>query len=61
VGVRADRDNEVNKGSLCVKGRYAYEFINHTDRLTMPLIKKDGDFVEATWEEALERVVGKFS
>jgi formate dehydrogenase major subunit len=61
VGVRADRDNPVNEGSLCVKGRYAYEFINHPDRLTTPLIKKDGDFVEATWEEALDLVAGKLS
>jgi formate dehydrogenase major subunit len=61
VGVRADRDNAVNQGSLCVKGRYAYEFINHPDRLTTPLIKKDGDFVEATWEEALDLVADKLS
>jgi len=52
---------EPNFGSLCVKGRYAYEFINHPDRLTTPLIKKDGDFVEATWDEALDLVASKLS
>jgi formate dehydrogenase alpha subunit len=61
VGVRADRDNEVNQGSLCVKGRYAYEFINHPDRLTSPLVRKDGELVEATWDEALDRVKSKLS
>ena len=61
VGVRADADNPVNEGSLCVKGRYAYEFINHPDRLTTPPIKKDGDFVEATWEEVLDLVADKLS
>ncbi len=61
VGVRADRDNLVNQGSLCVKGRYAYEFINHPDRLATPLIKKGGDFVEATWDEALDLVTDRLS
>lgn len=61
VSVRGDRDNPVNRGSLCVKGRFGYDFINHPDRLTSPLIKKDGTFVKATWEEALELIARKFS
>ena len=61
VGVRGDTDNPVNKGSLCVKGRFGYDFINHPERLTSPLIKINGKFVEATWEEALEIVTRKFS
>jgi formate dehydrogenase major subunit len=60
VRVRADRDNPVNFGSLCVKGRFGYEFINHPDRLTTPLIKKNGEFVEASWDEALDLVANKF-
>ncbi len=59
VNVRGDTENPVNKGRLCVKGRYGYDFINHPDRLTSPLIKKDGIFVEATWDEALELVIAK--
>jgi predicted molibdopterin-dependent oxidoreductase YjgC len=39
-----------------VKGRFGYDFINHPDRLKTPLIKKDGRFQEASWEEALKYV-----
>ncbi len=42
----------VNGGKLCPKGRYAHEFINSPDRLTKPLIKRNGKFEEATWDEA---------
>ncbi len=48
-----DPGTTVNDGNLCVKGRFATEFIHHEDRLTVPLIRKDGGFVEASWEEAL--------
>lgn len=61
IGVRANDDTPSNQGSLCVKGRYGYNFINHKDRLTSPLIKKDGEFVEASWDEALDLVAEKFS
>ena len=57
VCVRGRRDDTVNNGLLCVKGRYGIiEFVHHRDRLKSPLIKKDGEFVEATWDEALELV-----
>lgn len=46
-----------NDGNLCVKGRFAYDFIDHPDRLTVPLVRaEDGQLVEASWEEALQRV-----
>lgn len=50
-----------NDGRLCVKGRFGYDFVHHTDRLTTPLIKKNGKFVEASWEEALTLVANRFS
>jgi len=51
-----------NFGSLCVKGRFGYHFINSPDRLTTPLIKqKDGTFREATWDEALDHVAGNLT
>jgi len=50
-----------NYGSLCVKGRFGYDFIHSEERLTTPLIKEDGRFREATWEEALDRVAGRLS
>ena len=56
-----DRESVVNHGRLCVKGRYGWQFINHPDRLRKPLIKKNGEFVEATWDEALTLIAEKFS
>lgn len=47
----------VNDGNLCVKGRFANDFIHHEDRLTEPLVRdEDGKLRPATWEEALDRV-----
>ena len=60
VKVEGDRENPVNAGSLCVKGRFGYKFINHPERLTTPLVRKDGELVEASWDEALERIAQKF-
>jgi predicted molibdopterin-dependent oxidoreductase YjgC len=42
-----------NDGSLCVKGRYGYDFINSPERLTKPLIRDNGRLREASWDEAL--------
>ncbi len=56
VGVTANYDTPVNHGSLCVKGRFHTDMIDSPDRITTPLIKKDGAFVEATWDEALDLV-----
>jgi predicted molibdopterin-dependent oxidoreductase YjgC len=62
VSVRGDRDNPANQGRLCVKGRYGIsEFVHHPQRLTTPLIKRNGEFVEATWEEALDLVGDKLA
>ncbi|WP_280536322.1 formate dehydrogenase subunit alpha [Halopenitus sp. POP-27] len=47
----------VNEGRICIKGGAATQVVNHEDRLTDPLIKEDGEFREATWEEAYGRVV----
>jgi formate dehydrogenase alpha subunit len=50
-----------NDGRLCVKGRFGYEFVSSPERLTKPLIKKDGKFVEASWGEALTLIANKFN
>ncbi|MFC7156203.1 formate dehydrogenase subunit alpha [Halomarina halobia] len=52
-------DAPVNEGALCIKGGASTEVVNHEDRLTEPLIREDGEFREATWEEALERVTAE--
>jgi predicted molibdopterin-dependent oxidoreductase YjgC len=49
-----------NQGRLCVKGRFGYDFIHSEDRLTTPLIRKDGRLEQATWDEALDLVADKF-
>ena len=49
-----------NNGSLCVKGRFGYHFINSPERLTDPLIKEHGQFRKASWDEALDLVADKF-
>ena len=61
VSVEGDRESPVNHGRLCVKGRFGQDFVNSTDRLTTPLIKRDGNFVEATWDEALDLVARRFA
>ena len=60
--VRGDnRDKSgINGDFLCVKGRYAFDFANNPDRIGQPLIKKDGKFVTATWEQAFELIATKF-
>jgi formate dehydrogenase alpha subunit len=60
IKVSSDYDAPVNKGNLCIKGRYGYDFIHSDDRLKTPLIKRDGIFHEATWDEALQLVASKF-
>jgi NADH-quinone oxidoreductase subunit G len=60
--VRCDnRDRSgMNDDFLCIKGRYAYDFAANPDRVTTPLIKRDGKFLAATWTEAIEMVAAKF-
>jgi len=48
-----------NYGSLCVKGRFGYDFVHDSGRLKKPLIRENGKFREASWDEALNVVAGK--
>ncbi len=50
-----------NDGRLCVKGRFGYEYAESKSRLTTPLIRKNGEFVESSWDEALELIANKFN
>jgi len=59
LSIRAPNDAEVNEGHTCLKGRYAWRFYNHPDRLTSPLIKKNGEFVKASWDEAYSLIESK--
>ncbi len=57
----ADPDLPPNHASLCVKGRFGYEFVGSDERLTQPLIKKDGKQVPASWDEAFDLVAEKLT
>ena len=59
IRVVPDDDGPANKGQACVKGKFGLDFVTDPDRLTTPLIKKGGKFVEATWDEALNLVATK--
>ena len=61
--VRGDnRDKSGTNGDfLCIKGRYGFDFANHEERLTQPLIRKNGKLTPATWEDAFEFVGKKFA
>jgi len=58
--VTAVEDAEPNKGRLCVKGRFGYDFLYSGERLTTPLIRENGEFREASWDEALDLVASRF-
>ncbi len=58
-GIQAPETAEVNAGHTCLKGRFAFEFYNHPDRLREPMIKKNGRFEEVSWEEAYQFIADK--
>jgi formate dehydrogenase major subunit len=60
VKVTGVESGSPNKGRLCVKGRFGYDFIYSEERLKTPLIKENGEFREASWDEALDLVANKF-
>ncbi len=52
-------ERQPNKGMLCIKGRFGLDFIDAPDRLRQPLIRRDGELVEAGWDEALDLVAAR--
>ena len=61
VAVEPATGHPVARGQLCVKGWSAFEFVNHPDRLTVPLIRRNGKLEEASWDEALDVVAGRLA
>ncbi|MFO1482507.1 MAG: formate dehydrogenase subunit alpha [Verrucomicrobiaceae bacterium] len=57
LSIQAPVDAEVNHAHTCLKGRFAFKFYNHRDRLRKPLIRTNGHFEEATWEQAYDHIV----
>lgn len=60
LSITAPYDAEVNQGHTCLKGRYAFKFYNHPERLNAPMIKRNGVFEKVSWDEALDYVASKF-
>ena len=61
VGTLPLKGAQMNEGKLCIKGWNAHEFVHSPDRLTAPLVRKNGTLQETSWEEALETVVSNLS
>jgi formate dehydrogenase major subunit len=60
IEVTGVEDAQPNRGRLCVKGRFGYDFIYSGERLKTPLIREGDGFREASWDEALDLVARKF-
>ena len=61
VGVQPAMDGPANQGALCIKGQFAFDFVQHEDRLTAPLMRQpDGSFKEVDWDTALEAAAEGF-
>ncbi len=61
TSIQAPYDADANHGHTCIKGRYAFKFYDHPDRLKSPMIKqKNGEFKKVTWDEAYDFIVDKF-
>jgi formate dehydrogenase major subunit len=61
LSIQAPWDAEVNKGHTCLKGRYAFSFYNHPERLQYPMIRKNGQLERATWTEVYDFIAEKLT
>lgn len=59
--IQAPYDAEVNQGHTCLKGRYAFSFYNHQDRITSPMIRRNGELESVSWDEAYQYIAGKLT
>ncbi|NNF33453.1 MAG: formate dehydrogenase subunit alpha [Saprospiraceae bacterium] len=59
ISIQAPYDAEVNHGHTCLKGRYAFKFYNHEERLRSPMIKRNGEFEEVSWDEVYDFIAEK--
>lgn len=57
--IQAPVEAAANGGHTCLKGRYAFSFYNHPDRIRTPLIRKNGEFIPVTWDEAYDFIANK--
>ncbi len=59
--IQAPYDAEVNQGHTCLKGRFAFSFYKHPDRIKTPLIRRNGELEPATWDEAYDFIAEKLT
>jgi len=59
IGTLPNKSSPVNEGKLCIKGWNAHQFVHSPKRVTKPLIRKNGDFTETSWDEALAFTVSE--
>jgi formate dehydrogenase alpha subunit len=53
------KTNPMNQGKLCIKGWNVHEFVHSPERLTKPLVRKNGELKEASWDEAIDLTVAR--
>nr|MBA5585981.1 molybdopterin-dependent oxidoreductase [Anaerobacillus isosaccharinicus]QOY35740.1 molybdopterin-dependent oxidoreductase [Anaerobacillus isosaccharinicus] len=61
VKVRGDKEGAVNKGQTCIKGAFAFNYVHAEDRLTSPLLRKNGELQPVSWKEALSFIAEKLT
>jgi len=61
LSIQAPYDAEVNQGHTCLKGRYAFKFYDHPERLDSPMIKRNGEFEKVSWEEVYEHIASNLT
>lgn len=59
--IQAPYDAASNQGHTCLKGRFAFSFYNHPERLRSPLVRKDGELVPVSWDEAYDYIATKLT
>ncbi|WP_025663645.1 formate dehydrogenase subunit alpha [Aquimarina megaterium] len=61
LSIQAPYDAEVNQGHTCLKGRYAFKFYDHPERLNSPMIKRNGTFEKVSWDEVYDYIASKLT
>ncbi|WP_117589990.1 formate dehydrogenase subunit alpha [Aquimarina atlantica] len=61
LSIQAPYDAEVNQGHTCLKGRYAFKFYDHPERLNSPMIKRNGTFENVSWDEVYDYIASKLT
>jgi predicted molibdopterin-dependent oxidoreductase YjgC len=61
IGVLPAKQHVISEGALCIKGWNASAFVHHEDRLTQPMVRRNGSFEPIGWDEALDMVADKLA